>query len=142
MLWGKLRLKLGPIPVCPCLQCPQLSERVHFLLWELSGSFYTFHRHRAAWSSCGFNLQLAQLVGRFWVFFLSHTASGFQLWFYFHLCMWVVHWGLFLRLPWRTWVFPCEGQVWRCCSCLGCRGSGSTRYSRELVAGTTGNIVF
>ena len=33
-------------------------------------------------------------MGRFWVFFLSHTASGFQLWFYFHLYMWVVHWGL------------------------------------------------
>ena len=29
------------------------------------------------------------LVGRFWVFFLSHTAPGFQLWFYFHLFMWV-----------------------------------------------------
>ena len=24
------------------------------------------------------------MVGRFWVFFLSHTAPGFQLWFYFH----------------------------------------------------------
>ena len=49
-------------------------------------------------------------MGRFWVFFLSHTAPGFQLWFYFHLCMWVLHWGLLLRLPWRTWVCPCEGQ--------------------------------
>ena len=28
---------------------------------------------------CGFNLQLVELVGRFWVFFLSHTAPGFQL---------------------------------------------------------------
>ena len=28
--------------------------------------------------SCGFNLQLAQLVGGFWVFFLSHTAPGFN----------------------------------------------------------------
>ena len=27
--------------------------------------------------------------------------------------MWVVHWGLLPRLPWRTWVCPCEGQVWR-----------------------------
>ena len=71
--------------------------------------------------SCGFNLQLVQLVGRFWVFFLSHTAPGFPLWFYFHLCMWVVHWGLLLRPPWRTWVCPCEGQVWRWCSCLGLR---------------------
>ena len=41
-------------------------------------------------------------------------------------------WGLLLRLPWRTWVCPCEGQVWRWCSCLGCRGSGSPRYSGGL----------
>ena len=75
------------------------------------------------------------------VFFLSHTASGFQLWFYFHLGMWVVHWGLLLRLPWRTWVCPCEGQVWRWCSCLGYRGSGSSGYSGELVARAAGNIV-
>ena len=47
-------------------------------------------------------MQILQLVGRFWVFFLSHTAPGFHLWFYFHLCMWVIHWGLLLRLPWRT----------------------------------------
>ena len=29
-----------------CLQCPWLSELVHFLLWELSAAFYIFHRHR------------------------------------------------------------------------------------------------
>ena len=74
-------------------------------------------------------------MGRFWVFFLSHTVPRFQLWFYFHLCMWVVHWGLLLRLPWRTWVCPCEGQLWRWCSCLGCRASGSTRYSGEWRLG-------
>ena len=33
-------------------------------------------------------------MGRFRVLFLSHTAPGFQLWFYFLLYMWVVHWGL------------------------------------------------
>ena len=33
-------------------------------------------------------------MGRFGVLFLSHTAPVFQLWFYFHLCMWVVHWHL------------------------------------------------
>jgi len=38
-------------------------------------------------------------VGRFGVFFLSHTAPGFQLWFYFHLCRWFVHWGLLLSFP-------------------------------------------
>ena len=91
--------------------------------------------------SCGFNLQLIQLVGRFWVFFLSHTAPWFQLWFYSHLCMWLFHWGLLLRLPWRTWVCPSEGQVWRWCSCLGHRGSGSTRHSGKLAARAAGNIV-
>ena len=32
-------------------------------------------------------------MGKLWVFFLSCTAPGFQLWFYFHLWLWVVHWG-------------------------------------------------
>ena len=39
-------LILSYFPVCSCLQCPQLSELVRFLLWELSLSFYIFHRHR------------------------------------------------------------------------------------------------
>jgi len=55
--------------------------------------------------------------------------------------MWFVHRGLLLRLPWRTWVCPCEGQVWRWCSCLGRRVSGSTRYSEELATRAAGNIV-
>jgi len=33
-------------------------------------------------------------VGRFWVFFLSYTATRFQLWFYIHLYTWIIHWGL------------------------------------------------
>ena len=36
---------------------------------------------------------------------------------------------------------PGEGQLWRCCSCLGLRGSGSTWYSGELVARAAGNTV-
>ena len=75
------------------------------------------------------------------VFLLSHTAPGFQLWFYFHLCMWIIQWGLLLKLPWRIWVCTSEVYVWRWCSCLGDRGSGSTRYSRELAARAAGNIV-
>ena len=82
-----------------------------------------------------------QLAGRFWVFLLSHTAPGFQLCFFFHLCMWLVHRGFLLRLPWRTWVCPREGQVWRWCSCLGCMDSGSTRYSGELRAREAGYIL-
>ena len=92
--------------------------------------------------SCGFNLKLVQLVGRFWVFFLSHIAPGFQLLFYFQLCTCVVHWDLLLRLPWRSWVCPSEGQVWRWCSGLSCSGSGSTTYSGELAARAAGNIMF
>ena len=46
--------------------------------------FYQFHRHRVCLVDhvdLIFSL-IVQLVGRFWVFFLSHTAPGFQLWFY------------------------------------------------------------
>ena len=86
-------------------------------------------------------LLLVQLVGRFWVLFLSHTAPEFQLWFYLHLCRWVIHWGLLPRLPWRTWVCPCEGQVWRWSRFLGCRAPGNTRYSVELAPRAAGNIV-
>ena len=63
------------------------------------------------------------------------------MWFYFYHYIWVIHWGLLLRLPWKTWVCPCEGLVWRWYSCLGCRVSGRTRYSRELAAKEAGNIV-
>ena len=46
LLWGQLRFSSGPTPVCSWLQCPQLSELVHFLLWELSMTSHIFHRHR------------------------------------------------------------------------------------------------
>ena len=141
LLWGQLRLEFGPTPVCFCLQYPQPSTLMHFLLWELSMSFYIFHRHNLSSWSCRVYLQLVKLVRRFWGFFLSHTAPGFQLWFYFHLCLLVDHWGLLLKLPWRIWVCSCEGQVWRWCSCLSRRGPGNTKYSGELEARAAGNIV-
>ena len=109
-----------------CLQYPQLSELVCFLLWELSVTFYIFHRHRVCLVN---HVDLICHLYSWWEGFgssFSHTAPGFQLWFYFHLCMWVIHWGLLLSLPWRSWVCPCEGQVWRWCSCLGQGSSGST----------------
>ena len=52
LLWGQLRFQSGPTPVCSCLQCPQLTEPVHFLLQELSMSFYMFHRHRICLFDC------------------------------------------------------------------------------------------
>jgi len=73
-------------------------------------TFYIVHRQNLSSGSCGLNLQLVQLVGRFGIFFLSHTTPGFQLWFHFHLCMWVIHWGLHLRLPWRSWVSPVRAR--------------------------------
>ena len=108
--WGQLIFYSGPASVCSCLQCPQLSERVCFLLWKLSMTFHIFHRQCLSNWSHRFNLQLVQLVGRFWVFFLIRTGPVFQLWFYFQLCMWVVHCGLLLRLPWRTWVAPVRAR--------------------------------
>ena len=141
LLWGQLRFLSGLTPVCSCLQCPQLSELVPFLLWELSMSFYIFHRHRVCLVE---HVDLICSLYSWWEGFgssLKSTVPGFQLWFNFHLCMWVFHWGLFLRLPWKTWVCPCEGQVWKWCSTLNCRGSGSTRYSGGLAARAAGNTV-
>ena len=80
-------------------------------------------------------------MGMFWVFFLSHTAPEFQLWFYFHHYMWVVHCGLAPQAALEVLDLPYDGQVWRWCSWLVRRVSGSTRYSRGLVARVVGNIV-
>ena len=76
--------------------------------------------------------------GKVWVLFLSHTAPGFQLRFYLHLCMWVVHWGLLLMLPWRTQVCSSEGQVLRWCNCLGCRDPGGAKCAGMWTASATG----
>ena len=127
---------------CPSVLLPPVAPAVRtgaFLWWERSAPVRLPQTQRLLGGSCGFNLQLVQPGGKVGVFLLSPAAPGFQLWFYFHLCMWVVHWGLLLRLPWRAWVCPWEGQLWRWCSCLGRRGSGSTRYSGELAARAAGN---
>ena len=58
-------------------------------------------------------MQLVQLVRRFWVFFFSHTALGFQLWFYFHLYMWVIHWRFAPEAALYGLGLPLEGQLWR-----------------------------
>ena len=84
-------------------------------VWKLSMSFYIFHMHKVYIAD---HMNLICSLYSWWeafgkVFFLSHTAPGFQQWTYFHLCMWVVHWGLHLRLSWRTWVFPSKYLLWR-----------------------------
>ena len=68
-------------------------------------------------------------IPRFWVFFLSHTAPGFQLWFYFHLYMWVAHWGLVPEAALGGSGLPLRGPGAEVVHLLGSQGSGSTRFS-------------
>lgn len=66
--------------------------------------------------SCGFNLQLVQLLGRFSGLFLSCTAPGFSWSSAVVLSPPLPEYrplGLLLRLPWRAWVCPREDQLWR-----------------------------
>ena len=91
--------------------------------------------------SCGFNLQLLYLVGIFWVFFLSHTAPVFQLWFYFHLYIWVVYWGLGPEDTLEGLGSPLWGPGVEVVQLLGSQGYWQHRYSGELPARATGNIV-
>ena len=96
-------------------------------------AFYGVHgQGRPSWSRA-FNPQLVQLVGKFWVF-LSHTAPWVSTVFFFffpHLCLWVIHWGLLLRLPWRTWVAPVRASY---------GGAAAAWFSGVLAApGTQGS---
>ena len=125
---------------CCCMFLPPMSTAVSTSAFSFVGELHAFlyipwTQSLPRWSY-GSNPELVQLVGRFWG---SHTAPGFRVRFYLPLCMWVVHWGLFLRLPWRTRVFPREGRVWRWCGCMGCCGPGSTRCSGGLAARAAGN---
>ena len=54
---------------------------------------------------------------KFLILFLNHSTPGAQLWFCLHLCMWVIHRSLLLKLPWLTWVCPREAWPcrWHCC---------------------------
>ena len=99
-------------------------------MWELSVTLYIFYRHRICLVDC------VDLIGSYTADGSSSLATlplGFNCGFV-STSMWVVHWGLLLRLPWRAWVCPWEGQAWRWCGCMGHRGSGSTRYSGGLAA--------
>ena len=142
LLWGQLRFYSGPTLVCSCLQCPQLSELVCFLLWELSMSFYIFHRHRVCLVD---RVDLICSLYSWWEGFVSSSLDALPLGFncgFISISTCVSSTGiLLLRLLCRAWICPYEGQVWGWCSCLGRRGSGSTRYSGGLTARASGNIV-
>ena len=85
-----------------CLQCPQLSELVRFLLWELSMTFYISHRHTVCLVD---PVDLTCSLYSLWEGFGSSSLVTLPLGFncgFISISMWVVHWGLLLRLPWRT----------------------------------------
>ena len=128
--------------MCSCLQCPQLSKLVCFLLWELSKAFYIFHRHRVALVDC---VDLICSLYNWWDGFGSSSlitlSLGFNCGFISTSTCGSSTGVQLLRLPWRAWVWPWEGQVWRWCSSFGHRGSGSTGYSGGLVARAAENTV-
>ena len=120
-----------------CVFLPPMSTAIRAFAFSFVGALNGFlyiplTQSLLSWL-CVFNLQIVQLVGRFWVFFLSHTTPGFQFWFYFYLYIWVVRWGLTPEAALEGWVCSCEGQVWKGCSCLvagflaapGTHGAGS-----------------
>ena len=51
--------------------------------------------------------------GGFGSYSLATRPLFFNCNFYLYLYILVVPWSLLLMLPWRAWVGPCEGQVWR-----------------------------
>ena len=109
LLWGQLRFKSGPTSLCSCLQCPQLSELVHFVcvcVWELSMTLYIFHGHRVclvdfvdlicslySWWE-GFGSSLATLPLGFNCGFISTSSCGSSTGF----CFWGCPGGLGLPL--------------------------------------------
>ena len=78
LLWGQLRFQPGPTPVYSGLQCPQQSELVRFLLWELSLSFYIFHRHRVCLVDC---VDLIFSLYSWWEGFESSSCATLPLGF-------------------------------------------------------------
>ena len=130
-----------------CVFLPLMSTSASVSAFSFSGSLIVLlcipqTKSLPSWS-CRFKMQLVLLVGKFCVLFVSHTAPGFQLWFYLHLCVWVIHRGFLLSLPWRTWVCPREDQMWRSRRGLqgpcqyqvlrGARGRDSREYSSLRV---------
>ena len=64
---------------------------------------FIFHRHRVCLVDC---VDLICSFYSWWGGVGSSFLATLPLGFNFHLWIWVVHWGLLLGLPWRTWVCP------------------------------------
>ena len=127
-----------------CLQCPQLSEPVCFLLWELSMAFYIFHRHRVClvdcvdlicslyswWESLG-SSSLATLPPGFNCGFISSSACGLST----GVCSWGCPGGLGFApvrarcgggaAAWVAWAAPGTLRGWQL-------GKQETYHSRRV----------
>ena len=81
------------------------------------------------------HMDLIHSLYSWWESFGSSLATlppGFQLCFFFFSPLPVDHpLGFAPEAILEDLGCPGEDQLWRCCSCLGLRGSGSTRYSGE-----------
>ena len=63
------------------------------------------------------------------------------MWFYFHFCMWVVLWGLLLRMPWSILGFAPVRARWGGGAAAWVAGVLAAPGTRGLVARAAGNIV-
>ena len=81
------------------------------------------------------------MVGGFWVSFLSYTAPGFQLWFYFLLYMGVVYWGLAPEAALEGLGSPLLRARCRSGASAWVAGVLASPGTQGLVARAAGNIV-
>ena len=74
-------------------------------------AFNIFHRHRVCLVD---RVDLFCCLYSWWEGFVSSSSAALRLGFNYGFIstsgMWVVHWGLLLRLPWRAWVCPCRAR--------------------------------
>ena len=101
-------------------------------------AFYVFHRHRVCLVD---HVDLICSLYSWWegfVYFLSHTAPGFQLWFYFHLYIWVVHWGLAPEAVLEGLGLPLRGPGVEVVQLLACGDPGGTRCTGTRTASVAG----
>ena len=129
-----------------CMFLPQMSTVIRASVFSFVGALndllYIPSTQRLLSWLCGFNLQFMKIMGRFWVFFLSLTVPGFQLWFYFHLYMWFVHWDIASEAALEGLSLPLWGpgvEVDVSPRATGVLAAAGTQGG--LVARTAGNIV-
>ena len=101
---GTAQTLIWPYSCVFCLQCPQLPELGCFLLWELSLSFYMFHRCRVCLVD---RVDLICSLYSWWKCFCYSSLATLRLQFscaFSSLLRVVIHRRLLLRLPFGTWV--------------------------------------